>query len=235
MSAANRNKKSRAQTNRENAQKSTGPKTEEGKRRSSLNGIRHGLTGQVIVLPTEDLAEFERFAGTFWHDYKPQGALESQLVQMVSDIAWRINHASAVEKVRISLTIDDERESVDTDCTPAHNAFVEARNYEKNSETIKNISLYETRLANRFNKAVKQLHDVQAERRAREAEEMEKAAAIFEMEEEAAAAPGSPFKYAPNDDGFAFSLAQVKLHIRLRDRLVVARRCEKTRATAARC
>ncbi len=225
-----------ARTNRENAQKSTGPKTEEGKRRSSLNGIRHGLTGQIIVLPTEDLAEFERFAGTFWHDYKPQGALESQLVQMVSDIAWRINHASAVEKVRISLTIDDERESVDTDCTPAHNAFVEARNYEKNSETIKNISLYETRLANRFNKAVKQLHDVQAERRIHEAEEMEKAAAIYEMEEEtAAAAPGRRFTYTPADDGFAFSTAQIKVHVRLRNRLVAARHCQKIRTAAAPC
>ena len=236
MSAANRNKKSRAETNRENAKKSTGPKTEEGKRRSSLNGIRHGLTGQVVVLPIEDLAEFQRFGNTFWNDYQPQGALESQLVQMVSDLAWRINRASAVEKVRVSLTIDDERESVDTECAPAHNAFVEARNYEKNSDTIKNISLYEARLASRFDKAVKQLAEVQAVRRALEAEEMEKAAVLFEMEEEAAsAAPGRPFIYTPADDGFGFSVVQVKLHIRLRDRLIVARRCEKMRATAARC
>ncbi len=234
MKTHDKSHKSRAESNRENAQKSTGPKTEEGKRRSSLNGIRHGLTGQVIVLPVEELHEFERFVNTFWSDYKPQGALESQLVQMVSDIAWRINHASAIEKVRVSLTIDDERESVDTDCTPAHNAFVEARNYEKNSETIKNISLYETRLANRFNKAVKQLAEVQAERRVREAEEMEKAAALFEMEEEtAAAAPGRRFTYTPPDDGFAFSITQVKLHIRLRDRLVIARNCQITRRTAA--
>ena len=53
MSAANRNKKSRAEANRENAQKSTGPRTEEGKRKFSLNGIRHGLTGQVVVLPID--------------------------------------------------------------------------------------------------------------------------------------------------------------------------------------
>jgi hypothetical protein len=39
------------------AQKShaTGPKTPEGKRRASLNALRHGLTGRVIVLPSEDM------------------------------------------------------------------------------------------------------------------------------------------------------------------------------------
>ena len=100
-------------------------------------------------------------------------------------------------------------------------------------KTIKNISLYETRRANRFNKAVKQLHEIQAERRFREAEEMEKAAAIFEMEEEAAAAaPGRQFIYSPPDGGFAFSVAEIKLHIRLRDRLFIARRCQATRQKA---
>jgi len=41
----------RAEINRANAQHSIGPKTPEGKQRSSLNALRHGLTGQIIVLP----------------------------------------------------------------------------------------------------------------------------------------------------------------------------------------
>jgi hypothetical protein len=42
------------EANRRNSKKSTGPNTPAGKIRSSLNGFRHGLTGQVAVLPDED-------------------------------------------------------------------------------------------------------------------------------------------------------------------------------------
>jgi len=44
----------RAATNRANAQNSTGPRTEPGKQRSSLNALGHGLTAQTAVLPSED-------------------------------------------------------------------------------------------------------------------------------------------------------------------------------------
>ena len=41
--------KDRRAINRANARKSTGPKSSAGKRRSAMNALRHGLTGQVIV------------------------------------------------------------------------------------------------------------------------------------------------------------------------------------------
>lgn len=41
----------RAIANRENAQKSTGSRTEEGKQRSRFNAFRHGITSQTLVLP----------------------------------------------------------------------------------------------------------------------------------------------------------------------------------------
>ena len=44
--------------NRANARHSTGPKTEVGKKQSSLNALRHGLTGQIVVMPYEDLLAY---------------------------------------------------------------------------------------------------------------------------------------------------------------------------------
>ena len=46
--------------NRENAKKSTGPRTEEGKARSSQNGIKHGLLARDAVMADEDPAEYDR-------------------------------------------------------------------------------------------------------------------------------------------------------------------------------
>jgi len=42
-----------------NAQHSTGPRTEEGKAASSLNSLKHGLTAKTVLLPGEDPALFE--------------------------------------------------------------------------------------------------------------------------------------------------------------------------------
>jgi hypothetical protein len=55
----------RTEINRANAQHSTGPKTESGKQKSSLNALRHGLTSQIVVMPTEDLAAYQLHLQSF--------------------------------------------------------------------------------------------------------------------------------------------------------------------------
>ena len=59
--------------NRIKALKSTGPKTEAGRRKAFLNALRHGLTGQTVVLPTGDLEHYNRFTQAFGEDLKPKG------------------------------------------------------------------------------------------------------------------------------------------------------------------
>ena len=80
---------------RANAQLSTGPRTEEGKRRSSLNAFRHGLTGQIVIHTPEDQAAFQKHCDAIRQALKPVGALETDLAQAVAEDKWRLNRARA--------------------------------------------------------------------------------------------------------------------------------------------
>ncbi len=44
--------------NRQNARKSTGPKTDAGKQRSRQNAFRHGLTAQTVIRHVESAAAY---------------------------------------------------------------------------------------------------------------------------------------------------------------------------------
>jgi hypothetical protein len=70
-----------AQINEANAQHSTGPKIKAGKQRSRLNALRHGLTGQIIVLPNDDLNSYQQHIQNFVSQYHPKGATELALLR----------------------------------------------------------------------------------------------------------------------------------------------------------
>jgi len=75
--------------NRQNAQASTGPKSPEGKARSSRNRIAHGLTGRHIVLPGEDPAEFDNLLDALWTEHQPETPTEEILVEEMAHARWK--------------------------------------------------------------------------------------------------------------------------------------------------
>jgi hypothetical protein len=87
----------RIAANRLNATKSTGPRTEDGKQRSRLNALRHGLTAETIVNVLEDSAEYEVFETEIRGDYQPRTAIEHQLVVRLASLLWRLRRATAIE------------------------------------------------------------------------------------------------------------------------------------------
>ena len=46
------------EANRRNAQKSSGPKTIQGRSISRMNALKHGLLAEQVVVPGEDFEEF---------------------------------------------------------------------------------------------------------------------------------------------------------------------------------
>src|SRR5580692_4223108 len=104
----------RAEINRANSQHSTGPRTPAGKQRSSLNALRHGLTGHIAVLPTHDHAAYETHTRRLFADLQPKGALEEQLVQSLADTSWRINRVAALETNLLALGIHEQSANIST-------------------------------------------------------------------------------------------------------------------------
>jgi hypothetical protein len=159
----------RTARNRANAAHSTGPKTEAGKKRSSLNAYRHGLTGQTIILPAEDLDAYQDVTRTFFSDYKPVGTLEKHLVQFLADTTWRLDRVAALETNLIALGFDEHSNSITTEHPEAHAALVIIEAMREQTRALAVLGLHSARLARIFEKTLQQLKDAQKERRATEA------------------------------------------------------------------
>ena len=85
------------EANRLNALKSTGPRTEEGKRHSRCNAIRHGLTAETVIVGLEDPEDYESFEATIIADYDPTTAVERELVLRLASVLWRLRRATGIE------------------------------------------------------------------------------------------------------------------------------------------
>jgi hypothetical protein len=86
-----------AEANRRNAARSTGPRSEEGKTRSALNALQHGMTSETPILPTEDPCECGEFRDRLTRDLAPQGATEERLAEEIVDLSWRLRRAGNLE------------------------------------------------------------------------------------------------------------------------------------------
>ena len=83
--------------NAANAQLSTGPRTEEGKRQSSQNARTHGLTAEQPVIPDEDRAAFDQLRAQLHAETKPQGALQQIIFEELVHSAWNLRRVRAME------------------------------------------------------------------------------------------------------------------------------------------
>ena len=94
----------RAAVNQANAQHSTGPKTDAGKQRSSVNALKHGLYSSRIVQPHEDAEEYDLFRASLVAEHRPATPTEEFLVDELAQNAWKIRRLRAIEAGAFSST-----------------------------------------------------------------------------------------------------------------------------------
>jgi hypothetical protein len=85
------------EANRRNAQLSSGPVTEEGKKKSRQNALRHGLTAETVIDALEDAEDYAAFEMAVTADYDPRTAVERELVLRLASLLWRLRRATAIE------------------------------------------------------------------------------------------------------------------------------------------
>jgi hypothetical protein len=95
--------------NRENAKKSQGPVTEEGKQACSQNNLCHGLTGHLFVLMSwENPENFEVFHAALRNEHKPATLTEFLLVEKMAQQQWLSQRAQMLLTEQLSLEVEDE-------------------------------------------------------------------------------------------------------------------------------
>jgi hypothetical protein len=182
---------SRATINRANSAHSTGPRTEAGKQRSSLNALGHGLTARTAVLPTEDPDAYQRHIQQFLDEYAPATPTETQLVHELANTAWRINRIPSLEAELLS----------------------QYPNPQSLIPQLATLGLHGSRLSRQFQKALEQLRDIQEERRRLERRQLIDAAEIL-IRHQHKGLPWEPSNVFLQQAGFVFSRQQVERHAR---------------------
>jgi hypothetical protein len=87
----------KAEANRRNALKSTGPKTPEGKAAVSLNALKHALLSQEILLRGEDQEALRELDECLRNELQPVGELENLLVDRIIAAYWRLRRVGRIE------------------------------------------------------------------------------------------------------------------------------------------
>ena len=92
----------RIDANRKNARNSTGPRTAAGKEKTRLNGLKHGLRSEEIVLPTESRSAFDSHLAAWMDDWKPPTETRRFLVERAATAAWRLKRCVRNETERLT-------------------------------------------------------------------------------------------------------------------------------------
>jgi hypothetical protein len=203
------------EANRRNAQNSTGPKSPEGKSNSSRNNLRHGLTGHISLLPTEDREAHDAFCKELIEDFHPGTAVERQLAQSIAEDFWRLNRVPAMENNIFALGHTNERSEIRI-------ALANARTFLTQANQFSLLTIYEQRINRNVQRNLKLLRELQAERKAQRQEVVEPAV------EEARAAAATPLPI--NKNGFVFSNAKISRAIGQDNHLKAAKSAETTTA-----
>jgi len=168
------------------------------KKISALDALSLALSS---VAPETDLAAYEHHTKQYFEDCQPAGQLEIHLVKVIARNAWWLRRIPNIETILLNAAMDKRQESVSADQPEIDSRLALAMAFCDPGKVLDKLSLHHERLSILFGKSVKQLHKIQADRRAVEKKQMQDAAC------------------GPAHDGFVLSAGKNETRVRRNDRL----------------
>ena len=98
---------------RRNARRSSGPRSEEGKRRSRENALKHGLTARTVLLPDENIEAFHEHMSGWFDSQQPRDQTESSLVERMAFAMWRIGRLERTEAGSMHANADAQEDQLE--------------------------------------------------------------------------------------------------------------------------
>jgi len=169
--------------------KSTGPLTEEGKQRASLNALKHGLFAkETVFIAGETQEAFDAAAYKLNEEFRPRGASEEELVRILLLTSLRQERLVNLESRAINKAVDDG---------------------DFEFKFLNNAGLYTQRLTRTFQSTLKQLREVQSKRMVLTSRNFRYSAILYAWCKK----KGIPWK--PEEHGFVFSIELMEKQIKL--------------------
>jgi hypothetical protein len=147
--------------NKQNSFRSTGPRTPEGKQRSSLNAFKHGLSGNHLVMQQHEFSAYEDLTQRMLSDLKPVSEPERQIAQKIIDLNFRINRLTAIENNLLNFDMGANEPDFEEDEGIAR-MMGQATAWKKNAQSFDILGRYESRLSKQLLQYQKELERLQA-------------------------------------------------------------------------
>src|SRR5579863_4429226 len=197
-----------------------GPASPEAKDRVRYNALRHGFTGQVLIMTPEEREIFDAFVQGMMTDFAPAGTHETFLANSIAEEAWRLNQIRA-RCANLSAVGDFDGAGDDYRAAEGiEDAVIDSVVARDHSKELALMSLYSQRTQRAYEKYRKELNELQQQRKAREAADLEEARLLFQL------ADTQGLTFDPKKEGFVFSLPFIRTQTERHHRLLLAKRTE---------
>jgi hypothetical protein len=164
--------------NRENALKSTGPVTQEGRTISSLNSCRHGLLARTVVLDGESTERFQDLLTSLTEELQPESRIETILVENMTVACWGQRRIWGMHRAGLCDEVHNQGSGPNGQETVAKKADTRMslafRSIADNSRSLDLMNRYLTSYERQYERAYRRLLDIQEKRKTREKDDFSK-------------------------------------------------------------